>query len=131
MSGMENSTGACGRTVLVIDDERLNRKLIRTFLGMEGMEVIEAGDAESGLALARSRHPDLILLDVRLPGMSGLEAIRILKADEATREVPVVILSAGSLAEDDDHFRTAGAAGLVLKPFSRNELVEAVRAAIG
>jgi len=113
--------------VLVIDDEGLNRKLIRTFLGRELLEVIEAGDAESGLALARSEHPDLILLDVRLPGMSGLEAIRMLKTDDTTRDIPVLMLSAGSLAEDDRYFRQAGAAGLLLKPFSMQELLTAVK----
>jgi len=118
------------RKVLVIDDEGLNRKLIRAFLGRERLEVIEAPDAETGLELARSEHPELILLDVRLPGMSGLEAIRILKAEEATRGIPVLMLSAGSLAEDDRSFRQEGAAGLLLKPFSMVQLLKAVKEAL-
>jgi CheY-like chemotaxis protein len=102
---MTDSARGRATTVLVIDDERLNRKLIRSLLGRERIEVLEAADAETGLALTRSAAPDLILLDIRLPGMGGLEALRVLKADTATREVPVLILSAGALAEDDDHFR--------------------------
>jgi CheY-like chemotaxis protein len=120
------ATAGRGASVLVIDDERLNRKLIRTFLSIEGMEVIEAGDAESGLSLARSEHPAVILLDLRLPGMSGLEALAALKADSSTACIPVLILSAGSLSDDELQFRQAGAAGLVLKPFSRAGLVQAV-----
>jgi two-component system cell cycle response regulator DivK len=127
---MTDSARGRATTVLVIDDERLNRKLIRSLLGRERIEVLEAADAETGLALTRSAAPDLILLDIRLPGMGGLEALRVLKADTATREVPVLILSAGALAEDDDHFRRAGAAGLLPKPFSGAELKEAVRAAL-
>lgn len=128
---MNQQASASASMVLVIDDEHLNRKLIRSFLKLEGIEVLEAGDAESGLAVARSEDPDLILLDLRLPGMGGLEAMRILKADESTRTIPVLILSAGSLASDETQFLAAGAAGLILKPFSRQELVAAVRRVMG
>jgi CheY-like chemotaxis protein len=114
--------------VLVIDDEPLNRKLIRSFLAPERIEVLEAGDAESGLSLARSEHPDLILLDLRLPGMGGLEALEALRRDGSTRETPVVILSAGSLQEEGESFRRAGATGLLLKPFSRADLTRALQA---
>ncbi|MBN1836692.1 MAG: response regulator [Spirochaetales bacterium] len=125
---MEDSTAGAPGRVLVVDDEPLNRKLIRSFLDLEGIEVIEANDAESGLALARSQSPGLILLDLQLPGMSGLEALAALKRDDATREIPVVILSAGSLERDTESLREAGAAGLLLKPFSGKELLERVRA---
>jgi CheY-like chemotaxis protein len=118
-------------TVLVIDDEPLNRKLIRALLSTDGIGVIEAGDAETGLALARSEAPDLILLDLRLPGMSGTDALAALKSQESTEHIPVLILSAGSVAADSRSFRASGAAGLVLKPFTRDELLKAVRAIVG
>jgi CheY-like chemotaxis protein len=128
---MSDRDGIASKTVLVIDDEQLNRKLIRSLLSRERIEVVEAEDAESGIALVRTASPDLVLLDIRLPGMGGLDALKVLKADAATREVPVLILSAGSLADDDHHYRQAGAAGLLLKPFSRTELIEAVRTHLG
>ena len=124
---MKDSKAGRRALVLVVDDEQLNRKLLRTLLGIDGIDVIEAEDGESGLALARSENPDLILLDLQLPGMSGLEALRALKADGSSRDTPVVILSAGSLEEDGEGFREAGAAGLLLKPFSREELARTVR----
>ena len=124
---MRDSKAGRRAVVLVVDDEQLNRKLLRTLLGIDGIDVIEAEDGESGLALARSENPDLILLDLQLPGMSGLEALRALKADGSSRDTPVVILSAGSLEEDGEGFREAGAAGLLLKPFSREELARTVR----
>jgi len=128
---MKDSKAGRRALVLVVDDEQLNRKLLRTLLGLEGIDVIEAEDGESGLALARSENPDLILLDLQLPGMSGLEALRALKADGARRDTPVVILSAGSLEEDGEGFRQAGAADLLLKPFSREELASTVRPLLG
>ena len=93
--------------ILVIDDEPLNCKLIRSFLAGDGIEVLEAGEAGSGLSLARSETPDLILLDLKLPGMSGLEALAALRADGATRDIPVVILSAASLEEDAEDLAIA------------------------
>jgi two-component system cell cycle response regulator DivK len=117
-------------SVLIIDDEPLNRKLIRTILGTEGIQVLEAETAERGLALAQSHAPRLILLDLRLPGMSGLDALSLLKSGESTGHIPVLILSAGSLAVDDESFRQSGAAGLILKPFTREELLDPVWAAL-
>ncbi|MBN1835582.1 MAG: response regulator [Spirochaetales bacterium] len=128
---MENAASGVRRVVLVVDDEPLNCKLVRAILGKEGIEVIETGDAESALSLARAESPGVILLDLQLPGMGGLEALAALKRDSATREIPVVILSAGSLEEDYERFRAAGAAGLLLKPFSGKSLLERTRALLG
>jgi CheY-like chemotaxis protein len=113
-------------TVLVVDDSQLNRKLIRTILGMKKIGVIEAGDAENGLELARAKRPDLILMDLKMPGMNGLQATEVLKADSETADIPVIILSAGSVPEDDQQMRESGVAALILKPFSANELIETV-----
>ncbi len=114
------------KTVLVVDDAPLNRKLIRTILAKRKIRVLEAGDAERAFELIKERCPDLVLMDLQLPGMNGLEATRVLKSDPATNDIPVVILSAGSLSEDDLEMRQAGCAGLILKPFGAEEFLNTV-----
>jgi CheY-like chemotaxis protein len=114
------------KTVLVVDDAPLNRKLIRTLLDLQRLRVIEAEDAEQALQLAREHRPDLVLMDLQLPGMNGLEATRILKSHTETADIPVLILSAGSVPEDDQRLRRAGCDGLILKPFSADEFIERV-----
>ena len=114
------------KTVLVVDDAPLNRKLIRTILAKRKIRVLEAGDAERAFELIKERHPDLVLMDLQLPGMNGLEATRALKSDPATNDIPVVILSAGSVSEDDLEMREAGCAGLILKPFGAEEFLNTV-----
>jgi len=115
-----------GKTVLVVDDSPLNRKLIRTILDLKKIRIIEAGDAEKALELTRLHRPDLILMDLQLPGMNGLEATEVLKTDSETASIPIVILSAGSIPEDARQMRQSGASGLILKPFSTRELLETV-----
>ena len=114
------------KTVLVVDDSDLNRKLIRTILGMRNIQVIEAENAERALEIVREKRPDLVLMDVQLPGMNGLEATRVLKANSDTADIPVVILSAGSIPDDDDQLRESGSAGLILKPFGTEEFLRTV-----
>jgi len=114
------------KTVLVVDDAPLNRKLIRTILAKRKIRVLEAGDAEQAFELIQERRPDLVLMDLQLPGINGLEATRVLKSDPATNDIPVVILSAGSLSEDDLEMRQAGCAGLILKPFGAEEFLNTV-----
>jgi CheY-like chemotaxis protein len=114
------------KTVLVVDDAPLNRKLIRTILAKRKIRVLEAGDAEQAFELIKERRPDLVLMDLQLPGINGLEATRVLKSDPATNDIPVVILSAGSLSEDDLEMRQAGCAGLILKPFGAEEFLNTV-----
>jgi CheY-like chemotaxis protein len=114
------------KTVLIVDDAPLNRKLIRTILGMRKIRVIEADDAERAFELIRQQRPDLVLMDLQLPGLNGLEATRILKSNSATRDIPVVILSAGSVQEDDTEMRDAGCAGLILKPFGAEDFLNRV-----
>jgi CheY-like chemotaxis protein len=114
------------KTVLVVDDAPLNRKLIRTLLAMKKVRVIEAQDAEQAFELIRQRTPDLVLMDIQLPGLNGLEATRMLKSDPETEHIPVVILSAGSIREDDAEIRKAGCAGLILKPFAAEDFLKTV-----
>jgi CheY-like chemotaxis protein len=114
------------KTVLVVDDAPLNRKLIRALLAMKKIRVIEAQDAEQALELIRREAPDLVLMDLQLPGLNGLEATRVLKSDPETENIPVVILSAGSVPGDDCEIRKAGCAGLILKPFGAEDFLETV-----
>lgn len=123
---MKENGSMDGKTVLVVDDSSLNRKLIRTILDLKKIRTIEAGDAEKALELTRLHRPDLILMDLQLPGMNGLEATEVLKTDSETASIPIVILSAGSIPEDDRQMRQSGASGLILKPFSAGELLKTV-----
>jgi two-component system cell cycle response regulator DivK len=92
---------------------------------------LAAGDAESGLTLARERHPDLILLDIQLPGMDGMEAIRLLKADESTREISVIALTALAMKGDEERIRNAGFDGYVAKPIRYQELLATIDESLG
>lgn len=105
-------------TVLVVEDNALNLKLVRDVLGHAGYRVLEAGDAERGLTLAREERPDLILMDIQLPGIDGVEALRRLRSDHSTSAIPVVALTALAMKEDRERFMTAGFDGYLEKPLS-------------
>jgi CheY-like chemotaxis protein len=106
------------KRILLIEDDQLITNLIVILLEREGYEVITSSTAENGIALARDSPPDLILMDIALPGMDGLEATRILKAGDATRAVPVVALTAQARKEDAEKARRAGCDGFIAKPLS-------------
>jgi DNA-binding response OmpR family regulator len=102
---------------LVVDDEQSIRLLCRVNLGASGMEVLEADDGNAGLELARSEQPDLILLDVMMPGLDGWDVARELAQDAATRDIPVVFLTARAEAADRRRGAQLGGVGYVVKPF--------------
>lgn len=105
-------------TVLVVEDNALNLKLVRDVLGHAGYRVLAAGDAEAGIALARAEAPDLILMDVQLPGIDGIEALGRLRAEAATAAIPVVALTALAMREDRERCLAAGFDGYLEKPVS-------------
>jgi CheY-like chemotaxis protein len=105
-------------TVLVVEDNALNLKLVRDVLGHAGYRVLEAGDAERGIELARAEAPDLILMDVQLPGIDGVAALGRLRADEQTAAIPVVALTAQAMKDDRERFLAAGFDGYLEKPVS-------------
>lgn len=113
--------------VLVVDDEEMIRFLVRSTLApLDGVEVAEARDGESGLRTARDTLPDLVLLDVRMPGVSGIDVCRTLRSNPQTARVRVVMLTgAGQGADVTDGYR-AGADGYVIKPFTPDALREVV-----
>ncbi len=102
--------------VLVVDDNPLNLKLAQVALAVEGYDVRTATDAAEALALLRSWRPRLILMDLQLPGMDGLELTRRLKADPATREIRIVAITAFAMKGDDEKARAAGCDGYMPKP---------------
>jgi two-component system cell cycle response regulator DivK len=117
-------------TILVVEDNPANMTLARFLLESVGHTVLGATDAEAGLALARGEHPRLILMDIQLPGMDGLEATASLKRDEATRGIPVVALTALAMKGDEERIRAAGCDGYIAKPMQYREFLDAVAAAL-
>jgi two-component system cell cycle response regulator DivK len=114
--------------ILIVEDNGANMKLAVFLLESAGHLVIGATSAEVGLALARSEKPDLILMDIQLPGMDGLQATGILKADESTRAIRVVALTALAMKGDEERIRQAGCDGYVAKPLRYREFLTTIRA---
>jgi two-component system cell cycle response regulator DivK len=112
--------------VLVVEDNPANMTLAIFLLQSVGHTVISATDAEAGLALARDEQPKLILMDIQLPGIDGLEAIFLLKRDEATRGIPVVALTALAMKGDAERIRAAGCDAYIAKPMRYKEFLATV-----
>ena len=112
------------RTILIIEDDEATRKLLGTLLGMGRFSTLAAGDAETGLELARRHRPHCILMDIRLPGMDGLQATRLLKADPQLRHIPVVAMTGFVGAEEERKALAAGCEGFLNKPFDTRGLLE-------
>ena len=115
------------QTILYIEDNEYNRKLVRQLMSRTSYRLIEAVDGEAGLTLARRELPDLVLMDVQLPKMSGLEATRALKADARTSHIPVIVITSFALSGDREKATEAGATGYIAKPYSPRELLALVR----
>ena len=113
-------------TVLVIEDNAANMKLASFLLESVGHRVLAATDAEAGLTLARGHQPTLILMDIQLPGMDGLEATTLLKSDDRTRAIPVIALTALAMKGDEERIRAAGCDGYIAKPFAYAEFLAAI-----
>ena len=113
--------------VLVVEDNPANMKLATFLLESVGHAVLNAGDAETGVSVARTEHPDLVLMDVQLPGMDGLQATALLKGDESTRAIPVIALTALAMKGDEERIRAAGCDGYISKPLNYREFLAAVR----
>lgn len=112
---------------MVIDDEEMNLTLISFMLAQENFRVICAGSAEDGLALLREERPRIILMDIRLTGMDGLEATRGIKADPDLSSIPIIAVSAYAMPEDLDRASQAGCSAYLRKPFRKEELLQTLR----
>ncbi|AKU93436.1 GAF sensor hybrid histidine kinase [Labilithrix luteola] len=117
--------------VLVIDDNTTNRRVARAMLESASMEVLEADSAEAGLEIARTSRPDVVLMDIRMPGMDGLDATRAIRRDPNLDGIPVIALSAQAMVGDAERALDAGCVAYVTKPVSRRELLEAISSALG
>ena len=114
--------------VLIVEDNPANLALAIFLLQSAGHTVITARDAEGGLTLARDDQPDLILMDIQLPGMDGLEATALLKRDGATRAIPVIALTALAMKGDEERIRAAGCDGYIAKPLAYKDFLAVISA---
>jgi CheY-like chemotaxis protein len=112
--------------ILVVDDNPTNLKLVSDVLAFDGYEILNASDAESAQEIVLTTPPDLILMDIALPGMDGLTLTRLLKTDEATRHIVIVALTAFAMKGDDARAREAGCDGYITKPIDTRTLPGAV-----
>jgi len=120
-----------GELVLVVEDNDKNRKLVRDVLTHKGYEVIEAETGEDGVRLAKERLPRLILMDIQLPGIDGIEALRQIRADETTRGTPIIAVTASALDRDRQKIMAAGFDGYQSKPLNVKGFMAAVEAVFG
>jgi two-component system cell cycle response regulator DivK len=115
------------KLILIVEDNDKNLKLVRDVLQVKGYATVEAGNAEYGIVLARERHPDLILMDIQLPGMSGIDAIAVLRDHPATAAIPVVAVTASVMPQDRNKITEAGFDAYVGKPINLKEFLDTVR----
>ncbi len=116
-----------GELILLVEDNDNNRLLVRDVLQASGYLVAEAETAEDGLRMAAEQHPALILMDIQLPGMNGIEALKRLRADPATRSIPVIAVTASAMTQDRHQIMAAGFDGYQSKPISVKGFLQAVR----
>ena len=116
------------RTVLVVEDNDMNMQLVEYLLEEGGYAIVKATSGEEALALTRSdsQRPDLILMDIHLPGMDGLSVVREMKSDERTNRIPILALTAHAMRGDKDRFLEAGCDGYISKPIDVPEFIRAV-----
>lgn len=113
--------------ILIVEDNEKNLKLVRDVLRVKGYATIEATNAEDGIALANEHKPDLILMDIQLPGMNGIDALRALRANPVTAGIPAIAVTASVMQQDRNLITDAGFDGYVGKPINLKEFLDAVR----
>ena len=118
------------KTILYVEDNEFNRKIVRQLLAKTSYSLVEAMDGEAGVAAALAAPPDLILMDIQLPKMSGLEATRQLRGDARTAGVPIIVVTSFALSGDDQKAKAAGATAYLAKPYSPRELLAQIRAIV-
>jgi two-component system cell cycle response regulator DivK len=113
--------------ILIVDDNGQNRKLARDVLQFAGFRTLEAGGGGEGVSLALEHHPDLVLMDIRMPDMNGTEALRRLRNDDRTAQIPIVALTSSTMKGDREQFLSEGFDGYLQKPISVREFPDQVR----
>jgi two-component system, cell cycle response regulator DivK len=112
--------------ILIVEDNEKNMKLVRDVLQVKGYATLEAGTAEQAIAIAAERKPDLILMDIQLPGMSGIQALSVLRADSATAEIPVIAVTASVMQQDRKQITDAGFDAYLGKPLDLKDFLKTV-----
>jgi two-component system cell cycle response regulator DivK len=112
--------------VLYVEDNEYNRKIVRQLLTRTSYRLREAADGEAALGMVREERPDLILMDVQLPKMSGLDVTRALRDDPATADVPIIVVTSFALSGDEQRAMAAGASAYIAKPYSPRELLSLI-----
>ena len=115
-----------GKCVLIVEDNLLNMRLFSAMVAAQGFGVLQATDGPRGLDLAHQHHPDLIIMDIQLPGMSGLEVTHSLKADEDTRDIPIIVTTAYGMRGDEEEIRASGCDGFMAKPIGISQFLEVI-----
>ena len=114
------------KTILVVEDNNLNMKLVRGLIKIGKYNMLEANDAESGIQLIREQMPDLVLMDIQLPGMDGLSATKIIKEDPDLKDIPIVALTSYAMQGDKEKALAAGFTGYIAKPIDTRKFLETV-----
>jgi two-component system cell cycle response regulator DivK len=115
-----------GKCVLIVEDNPLNMKLFSAVIAAQGHHVLQATDGSRGLDLAHQEHPDLIIMDVELPGMSGLDVTHSLKTDDDTRDIPIIVTTGYGLNGNEAEVRASGCDGFMAKPIAISEFLELI-----
>jgi two-component system cell cycle response regulator DivK len=116
--------------ILIVEDNGKNMKLVRDILQAKGYQTLEAVNAEDGVKLAAEHNPDLVLMDIQLPGMNGMEALRVLRADPGTAGIPVIAITASVMTQDRQNIMDAGFNAFIEKPINLREFVATVQAKV-
>ena len=116
-----------GELILIVEDNEKNLKLVRDLLQVKGYQTLEAETAEDGILIARESQPALILMDIQLPGMNGIEALKVLRADPITQKIPVIAVTASVMTQDSQDIMAAGFNSYQRKPIELKEFLGEIR----
>jgi len=131
LSPEEKRKRAAEKTILIVEDNELNMKLFHDLIQAHGYNILQTKDGMEALDIAREHHPDLILMDIQLPEVSGLEVTKWLKEDESLRSIPVVAVTAFAMKGDEETIRQGGCEAYISKPISVSSFLETVRRFLG
>jgi two-component system cell cycle response regulator DivK len=119
------------KKILLVEDNEFNRKIVRDLLARQPYDLLEAHDGEAGVAAARRDKPDVIVMDVQLPKLSGLDATRAIRAAPETAKIPIIVVTSFALSGDDKKAMDAGASAYLAKPYSPRQLLDTIRRMAG
>jgi two-component system cell cycle response regulator DivK len=119
------------KTILIVEDNELNMKLFNDILQAHGYETLQTLDGREAVVLAREYHPDLILMDIQLPDISGLKATKTIKSDDDLKDIPIIAVTAFAMKDDEQKIRNGGCEGYIAKPISIPKFLETINSFLG